>query len=746
MVSSGDMFNMKSTTEPKPFGNKLKLLLLINAILSTTMLPAFAADEDKKAEESIEVIMVTATKRTESLQDVPISMSVFNEEKIEALRPDDLTDLSSHVPNMYLPPANESATQAITMRGLGPGVQRSSGRSVGIYIDGVYTSADNLTNLPVSDLERIEILKGPQGTLFGRDTIGGAINVTTRKPDNEFSGFVEADIGNYGRQVFNTALSIPLMNDELAMRVSLKKLDYSGHIDNIYTGEKADGLDQLSGRVQLYYTPNDKTDVRVIYNHSERDDNPTTGENAAGFLSDEIPFLVNTNEKESFIQDADSLSLSVNYEFDSGFAFTSITGWAESDDKSFLDRDLTPLAHSTQSISYHVEDVTQEFRLISPESKTFDYIVGLYYLNSEVKNRDIYPLFGDAWLANIPFPSLGPDLLDGQERNFTATSTALFTNMNYHINEDLSLFGGLRYTSDKKEVSVVSFGEIYSAFGFLGTEGKVKTKDTPLSWSIGTRYSVSDALKTYASVSRGYRSAAVKDNFVTAADLIADNGFVTKPEFVTNYEIGAKFRSEDGKLQLNTALFYMGYTDIQVSISVPPLLFVQQLQNAAEAHIQGFEIDGSYSITENFQISGSAGYLKTEYDDFQPTPDIDLSGTGFGNAPDWTLDAAMDYQYPIADAGDLLFHLDYTTITTPDDFEPNRTALELKGFSTVNGFVAFNSDDNKWRLTLWVKNLLDDVDPTSTTIWGAGLGLNQHSVYIYQPPRTYGLSLKYNFD
>ncbi len=737
---------MKTTTTPKQFGKYLKLPLLINAILlSSTGLPLYAEEAAKVTEEDENIIYVTATKRTEALQDVPISISVFNETKLEALRPEDLSDISTYVPNMYLPPANESASQAITMRGLGPGVVRSGGRSVGIYIDGVYSSADNLTNLPISDLERIEVLKGPQGTLFGRDTVGGAINITTRRPDNHFNGFVDIDVGNYGRTVFNSGLDIPLIDDDLAMRISLKKLDYSGHIDNIFNGEKADGLDQFSGRMQLYYTPNDKVDIRVIYNHSERDDNPTTGENSAGNFSDDIPYQVNTNEKESFIQDADSLSLSINYQLDSGFTFTSITGWAESSDKSFVDRDLTPEPVSTQSISYSVDDLTQEFRITSPESDTFDYIVGLYYLDSDVKNRDVYPLFGAAWLANIGFPPF-PDVLDGQERNFTTNSLALFTNMNYYISEDLSVFGGLRYTSDKKDVNVSSFGEIFGAFGFLSTEQTVTTEDNPISWSLGTRYAVSETVKTYASVSKGYRSSSIKDDFITEADLISANGFVTEPEYVTNYEVGAKIRSEDGKLQVNSALFYMDYTDIQVSVAVPPLLFVRQLLNAAEAHIQGMEIDATYSMTENFQIYGSAGYLKTEYDDFKPTPDEDLSGTGFGNSPEWTLDAGMDYQYPIAGKGDLLFHLDTTKIKTPDDFAPNRAVLSIQGYSTMNGSVAFNSLDDKWRLTLWVKNLQDKSSTTSTTVWGAGLGLNEHGVYIYQPPRTYGLNLQYNFD
>jgi iron complex outermembrane receptor protein len=200
-----------------------------------------------------EEIIVTATKREERLQDVPIAVTAFGEEQFEQLRPDSLSDLGSRVPNMYLPPANESQTQYITLRGLGPGVTRSSGRSVGVYIDGAFSSADNLTNIPVSDLASIEVLRGPQGTLFGRDTIGGAINVTTRAPSDEFSGFAELEYGSYERLVLSGGLDIPL-SEVLALRVSARQLNYGGHIYNEFTGDRADGVDQFSGRAQLYET------------------------------------------------------------------------------------------------------------------------------------------------------------------------------------------------------------------------------------------------------------------------------------------------------------------------------------------------------------------------------------------------------------------------------------------------------------------------------------------------------------
>lgn len=722
--------------------SKISLLLSASIVTAATG----AAAQEKAHEEPIgDSIIVTATKREQPLLDVPISITAFGAAQIEQLRPDNLEDLSYFVPNMYLPPANESQSQYITIRGLDSGVARSSGRSVGIYIDGVYASADNLANMPVSDIARIEILKGPQGTLFGRDTIGGAINVTTRKPDSDFGGFAQVEVGNYGRRVISGGMDIPLVADTLALRVSARKLDTSGYIENEFNGEKTDGKDQFSGRAQLYFTPNEQFDARLVYTHSSRDDHPTTGENQRGTYSDDIPYLVNINQRETFEQDTDSVSLSMNYEFKSGHTLTSITGWSKNSDSSIVDRDLTPDAISTQSIEYEVEDISQEIRLTSPNSDRFDYLLGVYYLHSDTENRDLYPLFGAAWLANIGYPPLLPDVVDGQQRDFTTKSFAAFAHGNFYFNDKFSVFGGVRYTIDKKDITYSAFGEIFGAFGFTANNLKSKTKDDPIAWTAGLRFKPIESLSTYASVSRGYRSASVKDDFITAADLLLPDGFATRPEFVTSYEVGAKFLSDDGKLSANLALFYMDYSDIQVSVSLPPLLFVRQLVNAAEAHIEGVEADFSAALTPSLRLSGSAGYLLTRYDEFMPDPSTDLSGSGFGNAPKWTANVALDYEQPIEGVGDGLLHVDYALVTGPGAFVSNPAFDVVSGYSMLNAFAGLAFGDDRWRVTVWGKNLLDSNEPISSTLWGAGLGLNEHNVYIYQEPRTFGGTIKVAF-
>ena len=722
--------------------------LAIGAILTTSILSfgtnvSAQSAPNSQNEQSVETVIVTATKRSEKLQDVPISITAFSAAKLEQLNPDNLSDLANQVPNLYMPPPNESASQTITMRGLGAGVTRSGGRAVGVYIDGVYTSADNLMNVPINDIASLEVLKGPQATLFGRDTIGGAINITTRKPSNVFNGYFEGEVGNYGRTLLNAGFDVPISPDKAVFRFSLRKFDYGGHIQNRFNGQKADGKDQLSATAQLYMTPRENLEMRLVYNHSYRRDNPTTGENAGGTFADQIPYSVNMNVKETFDQDSDSLSFSLNYDFANGYKLTSISGWAKSSDKSLADRDLTPDNISTQSILYDVEDLSQEIRLTSPAIGKFDYLVGAHFLRSHIVNRDTYPLFGAAWLANVGFPPLLPDVLDGQERDFTTKSAAIFVHSNYRFTDKFSVFGGLRYSDVKKDIDHKVFGEIFNAFGYKSANRQGKTEDAAYSWTVGAKYALSDSVKTYVTIANGFRSSSIKDDFITSNDLAVPQGFATDPEFVTNYEAGVKIRSHDGRLNANFALFYMDYKDIQVSLAVPPLLFVRQLFNAGKAHIAGFEYDASFALTKNLQISGSLGFLETEYDEFNESPA--LVGRGFGNAPEWSAAIALDYKRPIGTYGKMMFHIDNSLITVPGDFAPNRSQLELGGFGTMNGSIGVETNDKKWLYSLWGKNLFDKHDTTGTTIWGAGLGLNQHSVYVYQDPKTYGLSAKYRF-
>ncbi len=723
----------------KPFSVAIAAMLLCPLAANAQVLDQADAD----------IVVVTATRRAQNIHDVPISITAFSKAQLESLRPTGLEELGRNVPNMWMPPSTEAGQSFITMRGINGGIARSSGRSVGVYIDGVYVNADTAMNLAVNNVASVEVLKGPQGSLFGRDTIGGAINITTQKPGHTNAGEIEMDIGNFGYRQFKGFVDIPLEEDILALRLSGLKRDTDGYIKNAFTGRNAGAEDRAAFGAQLYYTPNARFNAHLNFNAHTIDDRPNTqGEAVTNIGADTIPYTINLGSDEVQEQDAQRASLNANWQLGGGHTISSVTGWSHVSDFYLQDGDRLPQEITLAQFDGKADEFSQELRLTSPTGKTVDYLVGLYYLSSNTLFSPTFPLMSTAFLNQVLFlpQALHPeDSLDGQRIEGHANSYAGFAHANFHLTDRLTIFGGARLTHDKKTVDYASFGEVFTVFGLPPLSARTTAKDTPFSWMVGGRYKVSNAIMAYASISRGYRSASIKDDFVSAADIAAGAGFFTAPEFLTNYEVGMKAQMWDGKVRANLSAFYMDYQDIQVSVSRPPFLFLQSLVNAAKAHIVGFEADVTASVSPNLKLSASAGYIRSRFDRFSPRPGLDLAGTSFGTAPVWTLSAIADYRQPLANGGMFLAHADYTNRTAPSTVPPG--ALGFVGdYAIVNGWIGYEPQQQNWRVSLWAKNLFDINRPAANKLWGAGLGpLIENETVRYEPPRMVGVSLKYKW-
>ncbi len=696
-----------------------------------------------------EEVIVTATKRAQNLQDVPIAISAFSVDQIESLRSSNLRELSGFVPNLYMTPSTERNETTVTLRGLGEGVSRNSGQSVGIYVDGVYVSSATALNLAMMDVERVEVLKGPQGTLFGRDTLGGAINITTREPGNEVSGHIEAETGRFGQHKIQGGVDVPLMEDVLAMRISFQKEKDDGYIRNQYTGRKKGAENTGSARMQLFYSPTDSFSARLAYSHIKSDNRPNSGgEAVTGLYSDLTPYTTNLNGDERAEQDVDTLSLAMDYEFESGFTLTSVSGWSDVEDFYTIDSDFTPFPLIQEEYLGNTKEWSQEIRLTSPEYENYDYMIGAYYLKATNKLSDVYPEMGRNLLLffEVPEDSIPTDVLDGQKRDYISKSLAFFIHGNYHATEKLTIFGGLRHTSDKKEVDYAFFGETLPLL--LGTEpleAKRDTDDNPLSWTVGARYTFNEDIMGYTSVATGYRSSTIKDYFVSQADLDAASGFFTKPEYVTNYEAGLKMTGFDKRLRTNVSVFYMDYNDIQVSIEQPPYTFIKTLTNAGEATVKGVELDLMAVVTDQFRVTTSFGYLKAVFDEFSPSPGVDYSGENVGGGPALTSSISADYSIFVG-SGEVTLHTDYNyrgkTILGPgvESVGPYR---DLRGYGVLNAWFGYESQTG-WNIALWAKNILDSDDIVNIDNWNSGGPLETDS-FMYERPRTYGLTVGYHF-
>ncbi len=697
----------------------------------------------------LDEIIVTATRRPENLHDVPVSVTSFGAAQIEDLRPQGLEDLADFVPNMWMPPSTEAGQSFITMRGIGAGIARSSGRAVGVYIDGVFVNADTAMDVAMADVERVEVLKGPQGTLFGRDTIGGAINITTRAPRGGNSGAARISMGNFGLAEERASADLGLRKDILALRLFGLKRDRGGYVRNAFTGRKAGAENHAAVSAALSYTPSDRLDARATFSYQHRHDRPNTlGEAVTNIGSDTIPYTINLDQDEFQTQDVARASVLANYDLGKGFTLHSISGWSHVRDFYIQDGDRLPIAITTARFDGRAKEWSQELRLTSPETRRYDFLAGLYLLRSETLFSPTFPLMGKTFLdqvLHVPAPLQPPDELDGQRINGHTTSIAGFAHGNLHLGEHFSLFGGVRHTRESKGLDYRSFGEVFTVFGLPPLQHRSRVSSHPLSWTAGLRYRPSGALMGYASVSRGYRSASIKDNFVSAADIAAGSGFFTRPEFVTNYESGAKLRALDGRLRASAAAFYMDYTDIQVAISRPPFLFLKSLENAAKAHISGFEADLQAQATDRLRLALAAGYTHSRFDRFAPGPGINLAGFSFGTAPVWTYSAAADYTLPLARGGALALHLDYAGRTAPSRIPPGVLAF-VGDYGIANGWLGYEPQDKAWEARLWVRNIFDVNRPAATKLWGAGLGpLIENRTVRYEPPRMAGIDIRFRF-
>ncbi len=697
----------------------------------------------------LDEIIVTANKRAENVQDVPISISNFSTQELEALQANTLSLLGGHVSNLWIPPATEAGQSFITLRGIGQGIAKSSGRGVGVYLDGMYISADTMMDAALFDAARVEVLKGPQGTLFGRDTIGGAILITSVIPGDAFSARAHVELGNLGHVRVTGAADIPLRKDKAVLRVSATNWRRDGYILNTHTGRFVDNRNRRAALAQLYLTPKDRLSVRLLAGYGWRDEWANSmGESISNIGSDQIPYTINLDTEEQQTQTSNRLGAHVSYQWDNGFSLDWISSLARVDDFYIQDGDRLPDAITVARFTNEVRERSTEIRLSLPEMKRITAMVGFFAQGEDKAYSPTFPLMGEVFLDrvfHIPPANQPTDELDGQLVQIDTQNLGLFAHGTVQLNDTWKVFGGARISQVRKQLDYQIFGETFALFGLGALREVTEIKNTPVSWQMGLQRKLGEDAQGYVKISRGFRSSSVKDDFISQADISANAGFFTRPEFVTNYEGGIKSMWFDRTVRANLSAFYMEYSDIQVSISQPPFLFLKSLTNAAKAHVSGFEAEAEAQINSHLHLRASLGHVLSRYDVFQPSPGVDYAGLSFGNAPTWSFSLAADFEHGLRQWGDLAWHLDVTSNIAPNNTVPGETAF-VGDHEVLNGWLSFTPDQGNWQVRLWAKNLLDIQKPVAAKFWGAGLGpLIENHTNRYQEPRTFGLTFKTNF-
>jgi iron complex outermembrane receptor protein len=694
----------------------------------------------------LEEVLVTARKREENLQQISVSVSVLSSQTISDAGLVRLTDISQLVPNMTNQENISNKFTNVTLRGLSSSGGLGNDPGIGVYVDEVYVARESGFNADLLDIERIEVLRGPQGTLFGRNTAVGAINISTKKPLDEFEGMVLADVGDYEYQRYGALVNGPI-TDELSAKLSGVYNNRDGYLDNTFGGT-VNSVDYYTLRGQMLWEPVDRLELLLIgdYRNDTSDGNNLVTRNQGEPLDKNYEVSIPDSGSEEV--EAQGLALNAKYEL-KDYLLTSITSVNKIDEEYENDQDWSELDALTGNDKRDNKQWSQELRISTMTESSLQWVAGLYYFNQEfdavqesINGPDT--VFAALGLTNLigsgtPPSSIGlPDSV-----NIEATSTidadsyAAYGNVDYSINEQWSVNAGLRFSRDKKELDYVQVADpLAVAFGFNNLDINDDIDDDEWTPTVSLNWSPVEDLLTYIKYSKGYKAGGFNNSISSSGSAVAFD-----PETLDAYELGVKSTWLDNTLRLNAAIFQMEYDDKQESAFVTGIGFVQT--NAGEATSEGAEVELEYLLTEDWSIYGSVGYVDATYDEYIIDEDENNNGNDLTRAPEWTANIGTQVEWQYTDNLRGMFRLDYSYQDESFTQANNDPFFIAEEQNLVNARLQVSDADRIWQATLWGRNLTDD--DSINTIDGPSTFFFDTYHYSLIAPRTYGVELQYNF-
>lgn len=728
------------------------------AIGLSPALLAQESDKDQTAkQQELETITVTAQKRSQSIQEVPISIATLSGEKFDTIfsSGDDITALAIKVPGLYAETSNGRAAPRFYIRGLGnTDFDLAASQPVSIVMDDVVMENVILKSTPLFDVQQVEVIRGPQGTLFGRNTTAGIIKFDSVKPSQDFDAYVKTTAGTLGQLNLEGAVGGGL-TDELSARVSLLSQHRSNWIDNSFTGENdvMGGYDERAGRLQFLYETND---VDVLLNVHSRNYDGTSSMFRKNILTPGSDKLNENYDRDTVAYDAagynrqsyDSWGASLKFDFAlDGMTLTSISAIERADGGGIGDIDggnpaeagsANPDSAVTEDQLRDLEQLTQEIRLASDTNGPLSWQVGGFYFDSSFGVNSIDGFFG------------ATEVFHGN------TSWALFGQTSYKLSDKLDVTAGIRYTDDEKTFSVgqQNVGAIALIItppaAAIQNYEPIKVSDDNISWELSANYRLTDKTSLFARVADGFRAQSIQGRDVAfeAPPSVADS------ETIMSYEIGAKSDLLDNTLRLNGAVFYYVIDDIQLS-AIGGETQGNQLINADKGVGYGFEFDFDYRVLTNLSIGGGFSYNKTELQDdnltvapcgsglctvLDPMNAQDLAlidGNPFPQAPETILTLNARYDYPV-DGGEIYVYGDYQL-----QGKTNLFLYESAEFKSNNNYeaglrVAYINYENNYEVGVFGRNITDE-----DNLKGA-IDFSNLTGFVNEP-RTFGVDFKISF-
>jgi iron complex outermembrane recepter protein len=738
-----------------------QLSLAIHGVLAVSLLASVpvmaqeapATDAGGQKTTTLEGIKVTARKREETLQEVPVAVTAFTADTLDKLNVRDLSDLDAQVPNLTIYAARGSnSTLTAYIRGVGQsdplwGVDPG----VGLYMDDVYIARPQGALLDVFDVERVEVLRGPQGTLYGKNTIGGAIKYISKGLRSDFNGFGSVTIGNYGQRDIKAAVGGGLGGSEyLRGRISIADLHNDGFGENIVTGDPVSNKDVTAYRLSLGAYVTDAFDLQFALDHM-KDGSGVRGaqmlqanRNVPNTPPLESRYDVRNgmpNVNETTVSGA---SVTANLRATDDWTFKYVLAKRESDTETNIDFDVSQAKIADVKAFYNDEQVTHELQASYDAGGRSRGVMGIYtfdgYAGGRVLNNFFNFLFGDT-----------------QGKVYTE-SLAAYADWTFDVTEKFSVDAGVRYTSEDKHAVVLNRG--YADATFSRPISTAANFDKTISFKnvspkISLDYQVTPDILVYGLASRGFKSGGY--NIRAQAVAVPRSAEPFSDEQVDSYEAGTKMGLLDQSLFLNLSAFHNKYKDIQLSVFTAydsngdgsDDAFFGDFTNAGSGTVNGFEVEYQWLPSQHWVISGNFAWLDAKYDEFIYAGLNIADEQEFTNAPEFSGAFNLEYRTPVGN-GDLSARVGYsyqasvvaTTEIIRAEVPPNgRPPISQDGYGLLTAGVIWNINP-AWTVSLQGTNLADKEYLTT------GYNLNRAlGVYtgFYGAPRQYSLSVRYNF-
>jgi len=663
--------------------------------------PAVLAEEANRSEvHQLKAVTVTAEKIAGTEQDTPVSMTVVSGEDLEASAAKDTIDVVRQVPNMFMTKAGQHSSVAFaSIRGVTPLMETE--QPVGFFVDGVY---QRNIDMELMDIDRIEVLRGPQSTLYGRNTEAGAVNIVTRDPEPHDERQISLGYGNYNRKTLTALSGGAVGRRDLSYRAAIQVFDGDGYFTQVPTGsETTDDANDVNARLKLRWNPDTRWDVMATYDGARYREGSTNIASFEQIRSD--PHKVMSNYAGSNSTDNHAGNIRAIYTADS-FTVTSISAVGSEAKKTTYDVDATIADAMRLRTEVDYTRFTQELRISSPENTPgVRWVGGLYYFDQKDHNTV------DMNMTGMGF---------GVQEIKTTTDTrnvAAFGQATWPVLDQFALITGLRYDVEYKDV------ENHQVWGLIGRDYRDSANLVAHAWlpKIGIEFKPVDGLMAFATYSEGYKAGGYNN---LSNELGKE---VYRPEYTTNYEVGLKHTGFGNTLQTKMSLFWIDWTDQQVEENV---LTQSSISNAAKSVSRGVELEVAWQATRRMLLKAGGGWNDAHFVNYYDGA-TNYSGNRPPNAPAYTYSLGGDYRF---DSG-FYAHADW--LGTGEIYYDSANQQKGKPYGLLNMKTGYQFDT--YEVALWIKNALDEVYVTRAF----NLGSAAAPAYggIAGDPRTFGLTL-----